>query len=103
MKFTAKIEGLIAYSLDQQIIKIKVNNGHKDSQEISNSDKLTNLELWGVNVDFNSYDQKWTIDGLLQHMGFYPPTENPCVMIRENLITKSSEYRVIYQDDLYIA
>ena len=36
-------------------------------------------------------------------MGFYPPTENPCVMMRDNLKTKSSEYIVIYQDDLYIA
>ena len=36
-------------------------------------------------------------------MGFYPPTENPCVMMRENLKTKCCEYIVVYQDDLYIA
>ena len=33
-------------------------------------------------------------------MSFYPPTENPCVMMRENLKTKCSEYIVVYQDDL---
>ena len=42
-----------------------------------------------------------TIDAVLQHMGFYPPTENPIVMI--NLKTKSSESIVTCQDDLYIA
>ena len=47
--------------------------------------------------------KKWTIHGILQNIGFYPPTENPCVMMRENPKTKSSEYIVIYQDDLYIA
>ena len=36
-------------------------------------------------------------------MGFYSPTKNPCVMMRENLKMQSSEYIVIYQDDLYIA
>ena len=36
-------------------------------------------------------------------MGFYSPTENPSVMMRENLNTKSSEYIVNCQDDLYIA
>ena len=30
--------------------------------------------------------------GILQHMGFYPPTENQCVMMREDLKTQSSEY-----------
>ena len=89
--------------MDQQIFKFKVNSGHKESQETSISDKFANLELWGVNVDFKSYDQKWTIDGILQHMGFYPQTENPYVMTRENLKTKSYEYIVIYQDDLYVA
>ena len=77
-------------------------DGHKESQETSNSDKLNNLELWGVNVDFKSYQNKWKIDAILQHMGFYSPTENPCVMMRENLETKSSQYIVICQDDLYI-
>ena len=36
-------------------------------------------------------------------MGFYPPTENPCVMMRENLKTKWCEYIAVYHDDLYIA
>ena len=80
-----KVEGLITYSFDQHISKFKVCNGHKESQETTNSDKLTNLELWGANADFKSYEQKRTIDGIFQHMGFYPPTKNPCVMTRENL------------------
>ena len=37
-----KVELLINYCLDQQIFKFKVNSGK-------------NLELWGVNVDFKSY------------------------------------------------
>ena len=65
-----KAEGLITYSLDQQILK---------------------------------FQNKWTIDAILQHMGFYYPTENPCAMVRENLETKSSEYIVICEDELYIA
>ena len=36
-------------------------------------------------------------------MGFYPPTENSCVMMRENLKSKSCENIVIYQDQLYTA
>ena len=36
-------------------------------------------------------------------MGFYPTTQNPNVMMRENLKTTSSEYRIIYQDELYTA
>ena len=36
-------------------------------------------------------------------MGFYPTTENPCVMMRVNHITKSCEYIIIYHDELYIA
>ena len=59
-----KVVRLITYSLDQQIFKFKVNNGHTESQETSNSDKGTNLELWGVNVDFKSYEQRWTIHGI---------------------------------------
>ena len=98
-----KVEGLITYSLDQQIFKFKVANGHKEPQETSNSDKLTNLELWGVNVDFKSYEHKWAIHEILQNMGFCPPTENPCVMMAENLKTKCCGYIVVYQDDLYIA
>ena len=50
-----------------------------------------------------SYQQKWTIHGILQHLGFNPPTENPNVMMRENLKPKSSEYMIIYEDELYIA
>ena len=57
----------------------------------------------GVNTDFSSYELKWTIDAILQHMGFYPTTENPYVMMRVNHITKSCEYIIIHQDELYIA
>ena len=35
-------------------------------------------------------------------MGFCPPTENPNVMMRENLKPTSFEYTIIYHDDLYI-
>ena len=59
--------------------------------------------MWGVNADFTSYELKWTIDAILQHMHFYPRTENPCVMMRENHIIKSGEYIIIYQNELYIA
>ena len=85
-----KVDGLITYSLDQQIFKIKVNSGTKQ-------------ELWGVHCDFKSYQDKWTIDPILQHMGFYATTENPCVMMREKHRTQSSEYIVICQNELYIA
>ena len=85
-----KIEGLITYSTEQQIFKFKVDSGN-------------NQELWGVNIDFSSYELKWTIDAILQHMGFYPTTENPCAMMRVNHITKSYEYIIIYHDELYIA
>ena len=40
-----KIEGLITYSTDQQMFKLKVN-----SENIQ--------ELWGVNTDFSSYELK---------------------------------------------
>ena len=36
-------------------------------------------------------------------MGFYPPTENPNVMMRENHNTQSYKYIIIYHDKLYIA
>ena len=36
-------------------------------------------------------------------MYFYPTTENPNVMMRENHKTKSLEYIVICQEELYIA
>ena len=66
-----KVEGLITYSTDQQIFKFKVNSG-------------TDQEVWGVYIDFQSIHSKWTIDAILQHMGFYVTTENPNVMMKEN-------------------
>ena len=84
-----KVIGLITYSADQQIFKIKVNSG-------------TDHEVWGVYIDFQSILSKWTIDAVLQHMGFYVTTENPNVMIRENHDTQSSEYIIICQSGLYI-
>ena len=84
-----KVEGLIAYSTDQQIFKFKVNSG-------------TDQEVWGVYIDFQSIHCKRTIDAILQHMGFYVTTENPNVMMRENHNTQSSEYIIICQDRLYI-
>ena len=67
---TEKVEGLITYSTDQQIFKFKVNS-------------------WGVNIEFTLYELKCTIEAILQHMGFYHTTENPCVMMRVNHKTKS--------------
>ena len=57
-----KVEGLITYSTDQQIFKLKVN---------SEADQ----EVWGVYIDFQSIHSKWMIDAILQHMGFYVTTE----------------------------
>ena len=65
-----KVEGLITYSIDQLIFKFKVMSG-------------TNQEVWGVYIDFDSIHSKWTIDAILQHMGFYVTTENPNVMMRK--------------------
>ena len=79
-----KVERLITYSTDQQIFKFKVNS-------------------WGVNIQFTFYKLKCIIDAILQHMGFYHTTENPCVMMRVNHKTKSCEYIILYQDELYIA
>ena len=59
-----KVKGLITYSTDQQIFKFKVNS-------------------WGVNIEFTLYELKCTIHAILQHMGFYHTTENPCVMMTE--------------------
>ena len=39
----------------------------------------------------------------MQHLGFYHTTENPCVMMRANHNTKSCEYIIFHQDELYIA
>ena len=84
-----KVEGLITYSTDQQVFKFKVNSA-------------TDQDVWGVYIDFQSIDSKWTIDAILQHMGFYVTTENPNVMMRENHDTQSSEYIIICQDGLFI-
>ena len=84
-----KDEGLITYSTDQQIFKFNLNSGN-------------NQELWGVNIGFTLYELKWTIDAILQPMGFYPTTENLCVMMRVNHKTKSCECIIIHQDELYI-
>ena len=78
------VEGLITYSTDQQIFKFKVNS-------------------WGVNIEFTLYELKCTTHAILQHMGFYHTTENPCVMMRVNHKTKSCECIIIHQDELYIA
>ena len=62
----------------------------------------TGQKVWGVSNDFQSIHSKWTIDAILQHMGFYVTTENPNVMMRENHNIKSCEYIIICQDGLYI-
>ena len=79
-----KVERLITYSTDQQIFKFKVNS-------------------WGVNIQFTLYELKCIIDAILQHMGFYHTTENPCAMMRVNHKTKSCECIILHQDELYIA
>ena len=83
-KLKTEVEGLITYSTDQQIFKFKVNS-------------------WGVNIEFTLYELKCTINAILQHMGFYHTTENPCVMMRVNHKTKFFECIIIHQDELYIA
>ena len=84
-----KVEGLITYSTDQQIFKLKVNSG-------------TDQEVWGVYIDFQSVHSKWTIDAILQHTGFYVTTKNPNLMMRENHNTQSCKHIIICQDGLYI-
>ena len=79
-----QIEALITYSTKQQISKFMVNS-------------------WGVNIEFTLYELKWTINAILQHMGFYHTTENPCVKMRVNHISKTGEGIIINQDELYIA
>ena len=79
-----KVEGPITYSTEQQIFKFKVNS-------------------LGVNIEFTLYELKCTNHAILQHMGFYHTTENPCVMMRVNHKTKSCKCIIIHQDDLYIA
>ena len=88
-KFQIEIENrigerFITYSTEQQIFKFKVNS-------------------LGANIEFTLYELKWTINAILQHMGFYHTTENPCVMMRANHKTKSCECIIIHQDELYIA
>ena len=63
---TQIVEGLTTYFIDQQIFKFKATIGCKEPSKTSNPDKLTNLELWGVNVDYKSYETKWTIHGTIQ-------------------------------------
>ena len=79
-----KVEGLISYSIDQQIFKFKVNS-------------------WGVNIELTLYELKWTINAILQHMGFYHTTENPCVKMSVNHKTKYCEFIILHEDELYIA
>ena len=57
--------------------------------------ELGDQEVWGVCIDFQSIHSKWTIDAILQHMGFYVTTENPNVVMRENHNTQSSKYIII--------
>ena len=53
-----KVEGLITYSTEQQIFKVKVNSANKQ-------------ELWGVSIEFTLYEVNCTIDAILQHKGYY--------------------------------
>ena len=48
-----EVYGLITYSIDQQIFKFKAIIGHKTPLKTVNLDELTNLELWGVNIDLS--------------------------------------------------
>ena len=80
---------LITYSTDQRIFKFRVISG-------------INQEVWEPYIDFQSIHSKWTVDTILQHIGFYATTENPNVMMRENHTTQSCEYIIICQDGLYI-
>ena len=59
--------------------------------------------MWGVDIEFTLYELKWTIDAILQHMGFYHTTDNPCVKMRVNHKAKSCECIIIHVDELYIA
>ena len=58
------IEGLITFSTDQQIFKLKVNSG-------------TDQEVWGVYIDFQSISE-WMIDAILQYMGLCNNRESKC-------------------------
>ena len=76
-----KVEGLITYSTDPQIFKLKANS-------------------WGVNIEFTLFELKCTIHAILQHMGFYHTTENPCVKMRvnhkQNLVNVQLSIRMNY-------
>ena len=61
------------------------------------------VNSWGVNIEFTLYELKCTIDAILQHMGFYHTTVNPCVMMRVNHKIKSCECIILHQDELCIA
>ena len=61
-----------------------------------------NQQLWGVNTDFSSYELKWTIDAILQHMGFIYNRESMFHDERKSH-NKSCEYIIIYHHELYIA
>ena len=98
-----KVEGLITYSIDQKLFKFKVIIGHKDPLKTINLDELNNLELWGANVDLQSYDKKWTIHDIIQNMDFHCAKANPCVMMRENIETNCCKYIAVHVDDLYIS
>ena len=79
-----KVEGLITFSIDQQILKFKVDSG-------------TDQEVWGVYFYFQS------IHSNKQLMAFYSiwfsvTTENPNVMMREHHNTRSCKYIIICQD-----
>ena len=79
-------------------------NSKHDEYDTSQHETTTKFETYEhYGEDLSSYELKWTIDAILQHMGFHPTTENPCVMMRVNHITKSCEYIIIYHDELYIA
>ena len=82
-----KVEGLITYSTEQQIFKLKVNSGN-------------NQELLGVNIQFTLYELKYTIHAILLHVGFHVTTENPNVMMRkitrQNLLNIYLSVKMIY-------
>ena len=71
--FTAEIENP-AHNLFLRSTNFRIQSYYWTCRtpKTSNPDKLINLELWGVNVDFKSYEKKWTIHGIIQTMGFYP-------------------------------
>ena len=87
-------------------LKIEKSKGSQPIQQIdrySNSWLILGLsKKMGRYIDFQSIHKKWTIDALLQHMGFYATTENPCVMMGEDHNTQSFAYVFIYEDELYI-